>query len=355
MPLPLENPASPIRMSFFPELRSAFTALLAASKGHRIAVIGHLRPDGDCIGSQIALCRVLRARGVEGVCVNADPVPRRLRFLIGDTPFYRGSEWMPDGASPDGWVSIHVDCADHGRCGKRLATAFPRPLGNIDHHLSNDGYAEHNLVDVHAAATSEVLAGAFLDAGIMPDATAAQGLYSGIATDTGQFRFPSTTQRVFDLTSHLIAAGAEPAAASYELYERESFAKIALLGRFLESFRREGDGRVCVGFLRQSDFVETGATSEDTEGLVDYARSIEGIDIGVLVEDRPDGVKVSLRAKDPVYRLDLLAQQFKGGGHACAAGLNVASDAPTFYPRLVAALTAHLAAIDAARSTAVRA
>ena len=114
---------------------------------------------------------------------------------------------------------------------------------------------------------------------------------AGVATDTGQFRFPSTTQRVFDLTSRLIAAGADPAAASFELYERESFAKIALLGRFLESFRRECGGRVCVGFLRRDDFTATGATSEDTEGLVDYARSIEGVDVGVLIEERPASLR----------------------------------------------------------------
>lgn len=336
-------------MSFFPELQAAFQALLASATGRRIAVVGHLRPDGDCIGSQVALCRVLRARGLEAVCVNPDPVPRRLQFLVRDTPFFTLDSWLAEDASRPDWMSVHVDCADHVRCGRKLATLFPRPLGNIDHHLSNDGYAEYNLVDPHAAATGEILAGVLFDAGIMPDPVAAQGLYAGIATDTGQFRFPSTTQRVFDLTSHLIEAGADPAAASFELYERESFARIALLGRFLESLRLECDGRVCAGFLRKRDFAETGATSEDTEGLVDYARSIEGVDIGVLVEDRPDGVKASLRAKDPIYRLDQVAQLFQGGGHACAAGLNVASDATTFYPRLVAALAAHLAKTDAAR------
>jgi phosphoesterase RecJ-like protein len=337
-------------MSFFPELQPGFQALLAAVAGRRVAVVGHLRPDGDCIGSQVALCRVLQARGIGAVCVNADPVPRRLQFLVGDTPFYLAADWLPDGATREGWVSLHVDCADRNRCGRRLATAFPRPLGNVDHHLSNDSYAEYNLVDPHAAATAEVLAGVFLDGGLTFDALVAQGLYAGIATDTGQFRFPSTTQRVFDLTSHLIEAGAEPAAASFELYERESFAKMALLGRFLESLRRECSGRVCVGLLRKADFEATGATSEDTEGLVDYARSIEGIDIGVLIEDRPDGVKASLRAKDALFRVDQVAQLFKGGGHACAAGLNVAGGVDAFLPQLVLALTAHLAAVDAGRA-----
>lgn len=317
--------------------------------GDRIAVIGHARPDGDCIGSQVALCRILRARGVEAICVNTDPVPRRLAFLVGDTPFQAGRDFLPDGAKPDGWRAIFVDCADHARPGKRLAAAFPRPLGCVDHHLSNESYAEHNIVDSAAAATAEMLAGLFLDLGIPIDAISAQGLYAGIATDTGQFSFPSTTHRVFELTGELIECGANPAVASNHLYAQESFAKLELLGRFLASLRRECGGRVCIGVLRRSDFVETGATSEDTEGLVDYARSIEGVDIGALVEERPEGAKASLRAKDPAMRVDQIAANFGGGGHACAAGLNVADPVDTLRTELIAAISVHLGRADALR------
>lgn len=337
-------------MSHFPALRSSFEALLASiAPGDRIAVIGHARPDGDCIGSQVALCRVLRARGVQAVCVNTDPVPRRLAFLVGDTPFQIGRDFLPDGATADGWRAIFVDCADHARPGKRLAGAFLRPLGCVDHHLSNGSYAEHNIVDSAAAATAEILAGLFLDLGIPIDAVSAQGLYAGIATDTGQFSFPSTTHRVFELTGQLIESGAHPAVASNELYGQESFAKLELLGRFLRSLRRECGGRVCVGVLRRSDFAESGALSEDTEGLVDYARSIEGVEIGALVEERPEGAKASLRAKDPLMRVDQIAATFGGGGHACAAGLNVAEPIETLRTQLITAIGAQLARLDAAR------
>lgn len=337
-------------MSHFPALRSDFEQLLAAIRpGERIAVVGHSRPDGDCIGSQVALCRVLRARGVQAVCVNADPVPRRLAFLLADTPFQLGRDFLPEGARSDGWRAIFVDCADHARPGKRLSSAFLRPLGCIDHHLSNGSYAEHNVVDSAAAATAEILAGLFLDLGLPIDAASAQGLYAGIATDTGQFSFPSTTHRVFELTGHLIECGAEPAVASNQLYAQESFAKLELLGRFLASLRRECGGRVCVGVLRRSDFAETGALSEDTEGLVDYARSIEGVDIGALVEERPEGAKASLRAKDPVMRVDQIAAAFGGGGHACAAGLNVGEPVETLRTQLITAIGAHLGRLDATR------
>jgi phosphoesterase RecJ-like protein len=205
-------------------------------------------------------------------------------------------------------------------------------------------------VDAAAAASAELLGGLFIDCGIPIDAIAAQGLYAGVVTDTGQFRFPSTTRRAFALTGHLIENGANPAAAAAELYERESFEKLELLGRFLASLRRECGGRVCVGFLTQRDFRETGATGEDTEGLVDYARAIDGVEIGALIEERNDGVKCSLRAKDPACRVDRIAAIFGGGGHACAAGLNVASDVKTLYPKLIESIAAQLATLDAPKS-----
>jgi phosphoesterase RecJ-like protein len=102
-------------------------------------------------------------------------------------------------------------------------------------------------------------------------------------------------------------------------------------------------GRVCIGRLPAGIFAETGSSVEDTEGLVDYARCIEGVEIGVLIEERPDGViKASLRSKNPVYRMDRIAAQFNGGGHACAAGLNLKMEAGEFYARLVAVLTTQI-------------
>jgi len=329
------------RPRYYPELADSFGSLVAALRDRTVVVLGHARPDGDCIGSQVALCRVLRAQGVEATCVNSDPVPRRLRFLVADTPFYRAVD-----LSVDGQAAVFVDCADHARPGSMLQEAFPEPVGNIDHHVSNTRFAVSDLIDSRSSATGEILAGLFLDAGMPIDALSAQGLYVGIATDTGQFCYPSTSRRVFELSARLLELGASPAAATNELYERESFSKLELLGRFLESFRLECDDRICVGLLDQKAFDESGASNEDTEGLVDYARSIEGVDVGVLIEDRPNGVKASLRSKDPIYRVDRVAKVFSGGGHACAAGLNTEIPFSEFYPRLIKALGELLAAVD---------
>ncbi len=334
-------------MSFlYPQLHDAFARLLAASAGRRVVVVGHARPDGDCIGSQVALACLLRARGVDAVCCNPDPVPRRLGFLVPSSlPFVTLETALAERRD-----AIFVDCADRNRASARFAEAFPRPLGNIDHHLSNPNYAEHNLVDTPSAATAEILAGLAQDAGLPIDTVAAAGLYAGIATDTGQFRFAATTERTFRLAASLLAAGADPARMGLELYERETFGKLQLLQRFLSSLETCADGRVCIGLLPEGVYEETGTNTEDSEGLVDYARSIDGVEIGALVEVRKGALKGSLRAKSADYRVDLIAAQFNGGGHACAAGLNAKGETlETFLPRLRAALVARVEAVAAAR------
>lgn len=317
---------------------------MASLAGKRIAVVGHARPDGDCIGSQVALARVLASSGFDVICVNADAVPRRLQFLVTGMEFLRTDAVL---GSPDDRVAIFVDCADHARAGERLKARYHAPAAVIDHHLSNVGYAAVNLVDSTAAATCEILAGIFFDNNLPVDAQTAQGLYAGILTDTGQFRFNSTSQRCFVLAGELVARGAKPAIVGFQLYERETEGKMRLLQHFLASLHLECGGRVCIGRLAAGIFEETGTSAEDTEGLVDYARSIEGVEIGALIEEKSDGsVKASLRAKEPAYRVDLVAAQFNGGGHACAAGLNLKSDAGNFHDRLVTALSQRVDLVD---------
>ena len=389
---------------YFPTHTPLFRALLDALPARPIAIIGHARPDGDCIGSQIALARVLRALGHEAICVNGDPVPRRLRYLLPpDLPFHRPDELRSStGFQPVGliggmgilpmivfgtragspcyfcggavhglearatfqthglaaratqpaqpstdWRAIYVDCSDHDRAGAKAKLRFPAPIGCIDHHLSNIGFTPHNIIAPDAAATCEILAGIFLDLNLPIDPITAKALYAGINTDTGQFRFNSTTPLTFKLAAELVARGADPSEAGYEIYERESWGKLQLLQTFLGTLKLECANRACIGILPNGIFEKTNTTAEDTEGLVDHARCIDGVEIGVLIEERPDGaIKASLRAKNPAMRVDLIAAQFGGGGHACAAGLNYKTPIPTeeFRARLIAAITAQLAA-----------
>ena len=331
----------------FPALSGEFARMLASLRGRRLAVVGHARPDGDCIGSQAGLARMLRALGHEVICVNTDAVPRRLHYLVGDLTFVRPHE-VP---VAEDWLSLWVDCADASRAGDKARERFPKPFANIDHHLSNNAYAEHNYIDVHAAATAEILAGMFADERLPVDAGTAKALFAGIMTDTGQFRFNSTTHRTFLLTAELVAHGASPAEAGGEIYERETLGKLQLLQRFLASLQLDCGGLVCVGSLPDGIFQQTGTNVEDTEGLVDYARAIDGVEIGVLIEERPGAIKASLRCKNPLYRVDQVAAQFGGGGHACAAGLNLKNvPAAEFRPQLLGALAAQIARVTQTRA-----
>jgi phosphoesterase RecJ-like protein len=333
---------------YYPEFSEAFPKLLAALSGRSVAVIGHARPDGDCIGSQVALARVLNARGSPALCVNPDPVPRRIAYIARGVRFIGTDEAL---LLPGATAAVFVDCADHARAGERLKAHFAHPLCTVDHHLSNGGFAEFNIVDSGSAATCEILAGVFLDAGITIDKDTATALYAGIVTDTGQFRYSSTSQRSFMLAGELVSRGASPSVAGYELFERESAGKLKLLQIFLASLSMELEGRVCIGTLKAGVYAETGTTAEDTEGLVDFARCVDGVDVGVLVEEKPDGsFKASLRAKDPLCRLDLVAGLFGGGGHACAAGLNQKTGIGNFRGKLLAALSERLKVVDADRA-----
>lgn len=328
---------------FYPEESQRFAAAVEKLKGHKVAVLGHQRPDGDCIGSICAVVRALKSLGIEAVGLNRDDVPAALESFVGDTPLFRADKF-----EPDGHVAVTVDSADFKRVGDRLNELFPEVALNIDHHISNKNYAAENIVISHACATAEILAGFFLDLGYEMDAVTAQNLYVGIATDTGQFRFPSTTPDTFEIARRLCEHGANPSEAAYQLYERESFAKIKLLQSFLDSLHLEFDNRVCIGLLENGVYEKTGAHIDDAEGLVDYARAIDGIDVGVLIEDRDGAIKGSLRAKDPFFRVDQVAKQFGGGGHACAAGLNVEnSSIAEFEPQLVKALGEHLKRLEA--------
>jgi len=331
----------------FPDQSPRLAALFGRLRGRTVAVIGHARPDGDCIGSQIALTRLLATQGITAVCVNPDPVPRRLGFLVEGERFMCTDEVLPLAADMH---AVFVDCADHGRAGERLREAFPAPVATIDHHLSNAGFGSVNFLDTSASATCELLAGMMLDLGLPMDLPTARALYAGILTDTGQFRFNSTTRRTFSIASGLLEHGVVPAEVAYHIYEREPFGKIRLLRHFLSSLELCCDGRACIGVLRRGVFAETGTTAEDAEGLVDYARIIDGVDVGVLIEEKDDGSsKASLRSKEPEYRVDLIAAQFGGGGHACAAGLNLKQPDAGFRDRLIAVIQRQLDSVAASR------
>lgn len=322
----------------FKEQSKVFKEVLKAIGNKKVAVIGHMRPDGDCIGAQVAMVQGLSGCGIEVVALNKDSVPEILGSFVGNTPFiHEDFERYKD------YIPITVDCSDKMRMGDELESLFPNIKLNIDHHLSNTQFGESNIIDAKSAASCEIIAKLFIDNRIAINAITANALYLGIATDTGQFKYSTTNGEVFLICEKLIELGANPSHIANEVYEQETMPKIRLLKEFLGTLKLELEDRVCIGFLTQAMFHSTGTNKELTEGLVDYPRSIKGVVIAALVEERADGkIKTSLRAKEERYRVDLLAKRFKGGGHACAAGFSDEESLEVFYPQFIQAIKEHL-------------
>lgn len=320
---------------YFPELSDAFREFAASVDGQSICVIGHARPDGDCVGSQIGISALISHYGADVFTVNADRVPSALEYLQGS----EGISIIDPPALGDAGL-VFVDCADEGRVGPKTSVALEnrRRLLNVDHHITNTRYAEVNLVDAAASATCEILAGIAYDLAVPISAATAQAFYTGIMTDTGRFSYGSTSSRVFELCSRLVQSGASPQLAAENLYENVSLARLKLLERFLGSLTYECGESVCIGELRQKDFVETGTSYQDTEGFVDYARSVGDVAIGVLLEERKTTTKASLRARNKRMRVDQIAAQFGGGGHACAAATSSSLPIDRLREDLIAAL-----------------
>lgn len=315
-----------------------FLSVIGELKSKKVAVIGHMRPDGDCIGSQVALVRGLKALGVEAVGLNKSIVPKFLESFIGDTPFASGNF-----SDYRNYIAITVDCSDMSRIGDELRSIFPNIKLSIDHHISNENYAENNIVEGAAAATCEILARIFINSKTPIDRVTAEALYLGIATDTGQFRYSATNAEVFSLCAKLVELGARPSETANRLYEQESLERILLLEKFLGTLKLELNGKLCTSGITQEMFQSTGTNKEHTEGFVDYPRSIQGVEIATLIEELADGnIKASLRAKEEKMRVDLLAKQFGGGGHACAAGFSVEETLDRFYPKFIEATKKHL-------------
>jgi bifunctional oligoribonuclease and PAP phosphatase NrnA len=327
---------------YYPQFAQNFLSLIQSIKNKKVLVQGHERPDGDSIGSQVALCRCLNKLGIDAVGVNSDPIPKNLKTFLADTPIYN-TETLP---SCTNYLAINLDCPKTLRVGEKLHEQTPQILANIDHHISNEQYAQYNFVHPDSSSTAQILAGLFLDHNFPIDSTTAQALYVGIATDSGQFRYSTTTHEVFQICCELIKQGANPYTAATALYEHESIHRLKLLQYYLNSFKFSCNGQICVGFLPHGIYEQTGASPEDSENLVNYARSIENVQIGVLLEEQDKKIKGSLRAKDPIYRLDKIAKHFNGGGHPSAAGFNTTGTLESIYQKLIPILEQHITTLN---------
>jgi bifunctional oligoribonuclease and PAP phosphatase NrnA len=290
------------------------TILKEIEKRERFVITSHARPDGDAIGSTLACGEILRQMGKQADIILHDGVPRVYQHL----PFI-------DRVKKTGHIDGAYDAAILLECDSIQRTridGFQRQfLINIDHHKTGHEFGHVNWIDSKAVATGELVYKLARAAGVKITPEIAVCIYTAVLTDTGSFVFEGTNAHTFELARELVLAGAEPAKCARPIYFGHSTAKLRLLGAALSALQREGP--VAWIWVTQEQMERAGATEEDCEGLVNYALSIGDAEVAVFFRELPEGrFRVSLRSKG---RLDVsqIAEEFHGGGHACASGLSI--------------------------------
>lgn len=290
----------------------------AIERADNIILITHCNPDGDGIGSQMALYEALTAQGKQVRMHNRDGVPRIYRFLQGSDLVTQG-QWTEPAVAD---VIISLDCGAFGRLGMPESFFAGSTLVNIDHHASNKLFGDVNVVDARYCATGAMIYDLLLAMHVPLSPDSASAIYSAILTDTASFRLASATASVYRLAANLLEAGAKPWPISVNIYESRSLSGMHMMTACLSTLEVQNQGRSAWLLVSGETYRETGADVEDTEGLIDYARSIDGVEIAVLIRaDECDSQcwKISFRGKTWA-NVGSLAATLGGGGHAYAAG-----------------------------------
>ncbi|MBU6409279.1 MAG: DHH family phosphoesterase [Verrucomicrobia bacterium] len=306
-------------------------------------VVGHIRPDGDCVGSQLALTLALRTAGKEALCWNEDPIPQKYAFLDPDGLFQK-----PKAGKHFDCV-IATDCASFARLGKAgKCAARHEVLINIDHHESNPRYGHINWVSAREPSCGELIF-RLLKALRWPiTEPIADCLFAAVSTDTGSFQYPSTRPGTFHAAAELVTCGADLARICHEVYQSYPLSRARLLRHLYNKFRLAGGDRIAYLWLKQADFARTGANSDESEGLIDHIRDIEPVVVACVFEELDPGMtRVSLRSKRPDINVNEIAAQFGGGGHSAAAGARVSGSGLAVQRRVIAAIKR---ALDAANT-----
>lgn len=301
--------------------QSTFAEIGRVLRAHdRFAVLSHVRPDGDALGSQLALALSLRQLGKNVTVWNEDGLLEKYDFLPGGELLTK-----PPAEPQDFDVAIALDTATQdrlGTAGKAVRTA--KTWINIDHHPSNPGYGDLVHIDPVSPATGQILFELIWSEQLPMDRAIAENLFVAISTDTGSFQYPNTTARTFEIGAELLRGGTDVGRISQLLYENYPRRRTELLRELLGTMRFEAGGKVASFSLSLQVAADLGVKQEDNEGLIDHLRAIRGVIVAIFFEELSDGkVRVSMRSKTDLVDVSAICQKFGGGGHKLAAGTRV--------------------------------
>jgi bifunctional oligoribonuclease and PAP phosphatase NrnA len=300
---------------------ATFAEIGKALRAHeRIAVMSHVRPDGDALGSQLALGLSLKQLGKDVRIWNEEGMLEKYSFVPSSDLVSK-----PPTQPEDVDLAIALDTAIQSRLGTALtAIKSARTWINIDHHPSNPRYGDLVYIDDNSPATGQIIYELIKDQNLPFDRDIAENLYVAISTDTGSFQYPNTTARTYEIAAELVRAGVDVGRVNQLTYESYPKRRIELLRELLATLHFECADRVASFSLSLKAAETLGVLPEDNEGLIDHIRAIRGVVVAVFFEELNDGkVRVSMRSKDENADVCAVALKFGGGGHKLAAGARV--------------------------------
>jgi len=307
----------------------------------RILVTTHADPDGDAVGSLLAMGLALEQLGKQTMLYNESPIPAVYQFLpaVGRIGRRLDAVAVYDAA-------VVLDCGDLPRIGGAGCTVVSRAASviNIDHHVSNTGFGSHRLIDGRACATAEIVYRLILALGVSLDKDIATCIYTGILTDTGSFRFSNTNASAFAISREMMEAGVDPFEVAQHVFGSYSLGRIKLLNLALNSIEISPNGKLSLMTVTRGMLEETRTQQEDVDGLINYARRIEDVRVAALIQEQINGqataadrvrLHVSLRS-DGSVDVAAIAGAFGGGGHHSAAGFQIESTLANIKSELLA-------------------
>lgn len=304
-------------------------------KERSVALLCHARPDGDCLGGACALKRAFESLGISAVVCSTDPVPERFKFLPEMNSVVNslssGEEFS---------AMIAVDCADLSRLSEGELFVKHKNTYNVDHHISNQGYAKTNHV-VDCSANCQNVYDIIKEMGAQIDRETADLLMLGLVTDTGFFRHKNTTSDTLDVASELLKYGADLNFIGYKTFREQSKARAKLFGVVMSKIRYFLDDRFAVATITQKDIELSGAKADETEGFIDFVMGIDTVEVGAcLMEIGKDKYKISFRSKET--DVNAVASTFGGGGHVLASGCQIAGEYEEVVDRITFAVSREL-------------
>jgi phosphoesterase RecJ-like protein len=299
-----------------------------------LCVVGHIRPDGDCVGSQLGLTMALQNEGKKVYCWNEDPIPEKYEFLDPGKLFQKPKRGMKFDCV------VATDAASYERLGTVSSCVANRKLLiNIDHHESNTRYGELNWVSDREPSTGELIFRLLKTAKWPVTKPIADCLFTAVSTDTGSFQYSTTRPGTYHVAGELVSRGANLAKICEEVWQSYPVSRARLLRHIYSNFKLTHKDQIAYFWLRKADFARTGADSSDTEGLIDHIRAIAPVVVACVFEEiEPKLTRISLRSKNSKVNVNEIAAQFGGGGHPAAAGARIPGTPLSVQRQVIAAV-----------------